>query len=214
MRRRHTHRGPFDTVPVSPWLVGDLCDAARRQRAALHPVRDAGERRMLAQLVRIAELAQQADRRFVRERVRWAAPPEVERPDGIPASAYPIQPDGLPFTTRDYATGAPWGFPLRPRRQDPRLIGTVAVLTTLSDRRLDWLLAGQALQHVLLYATAHGIKVAFHTQPLELPDLRAEIRAQLFGRSAHPQLILRFGHTSRVLITPRRAVTDVLLEHA
>jgi hypothetical protein len=69
-----------------------------------------------------------------------------------------------------------------------------------------------ALQHLLLYATAHGAKVALHTQPLELPDLRAEIRAQLLGRNGHPQMILRLGHSSRVATTRRRSVPDVLTE--
>jgi hypothetical protein len=212
--RRHTHRGPFDTVPVSPWLVGELCDVVRGQRATLYPVRDEGERRWLASIVRTAELAQRADGRFILERARWATAPEVTRPDGIPATAYPQQPDGLQFlfAGRDFAAGADWGFPLRPRRLDARAIGAVAVLATPSDRRLDWLLTGQALQHLLLYAMAHGAKVALHTQPLELPELRAKIRAQLLGRNGHPQMILRLGHSSRAVTTPRRSVADVLTE--
>lgn len=214
LRHRHTHRGPFDTVPVSPWLLGELCDVVRGQRAMLYPVRDAGERRRLASIVRTAELAQRADGRFTLERARWAPPPELTRPDGIPATTYPRQPDGLQFlfAGRDFAAGAPWGFSLPARRLDARAVGLVAVLATASDRRLDWLLTGQALQHLLLYATAHGAKVALHTQPLELPDLRAEIRTQLLGRNGHPQMILRLGHSSRVVTTPRRSVPDVLSE--
>ncbi|HEU5161018.1 MAG TPA: hypothetical protein VFU43_28735 [Streptosporangiaceae bacterium] len=212
--RRHTHRGPFDTVPVSPWLIGELCDVVRRQRATLYPVRDEAERRRLAAIVRTAELAQRADGRFTLERARWAPAPELVRADGIPATAYPMQPDGLQvlFAGRDFAAGAPWGFPLRARKLDGRAVGAVAVLATPSDRRLDWLLSGQALQHLLLYATAHGIKVALHTQPLELPDLRAKIRSQLLGRSGHPQVILRLGHSAQVLTTPRRSVPDTLTE--
>ncbi len=214
MTQRHTHRGPFDTVPVSPWLIGELCDVVRRQRATLYPVRDEAERRTLAADVRTAELAQSADRRFILERARWAPAPEVTRPDGIPATAYPLQPDGLrvQFAGRDFAVGAPWGFLLRARKLDARAVGAVAVLATPGDRRLDWLLTGQALQHLLLYATAHGAKVALHTQPLELPELRAKIRAELLGRNGHPQMILRLGHSSRIVATPRRSVIDVLTE--
>jgi nitroreductase len=214
MPRRHTHRGPFDTVPVSPWLIGELCDVARGQRAMLYPLRDEAERRSLATVVRTAEAAQCGDRRFTLERARWAPAPKMTRPDGIPATAYPLQPDGLQvmFAGRDFAVDAPWGFPLRARRLDARAIGAVAVLATPGDRRLDWLLTGQALQHLLLHATAHEAKVALHTQPLELPDLRAKIRSQLLGGNGHPQMILRLGHCSRALSTPRRSVADVLAE--
>jgi nitroreductase len=215
MRHRHTHRGPFDTVPISPWLVGELCDVVGQQRAALYPVRDEGERRRLAALIRRAEQSQQRDPRFAAELSRWAMPPGTERPDGVPAMAYPRQPDGLLFTTRGFAGGARSGYALRAHRgMDARADGTVAVLATQGDRRLDWLLAGQALQHLLLYAAVHDAQVAFHTQPLELPDLRAAMRAEMFGRNAHPQMILRLGHSTRLLAIPRRLVSDVLIEES
>lgn len=210
MPRRHTHRGPFDTTPMSPWLTGELCDVARVERAALYPIRDATERRFLARIIRAGERIQGADPRFAAERRRWAPPPGDPRPDGVPAAAYPRQPDGLEFAGRDFAAGAPWGFRLRGRRADPRAGGTVAVLSTQHDRRLDWLLAGQALQHLLLYATVHEVKVAFHTQPLELSDLRAAVRAELLGCGAHPQAVLRFGRSTRVAVSPRRMITDLL----
>lgn len=212
MPRRHTHRGPFNTTPISPWLIGELCDIARAERAGLFQLRDPTERRLLARIVRAGERVQHADPWFAAERRRWTSAQGVPRPDGIPATAYPRQPDGLEFAGRDFAAGAPWGFRLRSRRADPCAGDVMAVLTTQRDRRLDWLLAGQALQHILLYAEVHGVKVAFHTQPLELPDLRAKARSDLLGGGAHPQAILRLGHSTRVLISPRRMITDVLHE--
>lgn len=212
MWRRHTHRGPFDTTPVSPWVIGELCDVARGQRTTLFPIRDTAERHLLAGTVRAGERIQRADPRFAAEGARWAPPPGTPRPDGVPATAYPRQPDGLEFATRDFAAGSPWGIPLRTRRTDQRTVGSIAVLTTQRDRKLDWLLAGQALQHLLLYATVHRLQVAFHTQPLELPQLRAEIRTGLLAGGAHPQMILRLGHSTPVLSSPRRMITDVLTE--
>ncbi len=42
-----------------------------------------------------------------------------------------------------------------------------------------WLLASQDLQRLLLlYATTQGFSAAFHTQPLELPQIRRQIRAE------------------------------------
>jgi hypothetical protein len=47
------------------------------------------------------------------------------------------------------------------------------VLSTDSDRPLDWLHAGQALQHALLTATRYGVSASFLTQPLELHDAQS-----------------------------------------
>ncbi|URN01104.1 hypothetical protein LUW76_46135 [Actinomadura madurae] len=84
----------------------------------------------------------------------------------------------------------------------------MAVLTTRQDRRTDWLLAGQALQHVLLHAATLEVSAAFHTQPLELPYLRAAVRRDLV--CGHPQMVLRLGHAARRLRSRRRPVGDVL----
>lgn len=83
------------------------------------------------------------------------------------------------------------------------------MLTTRDDRRVDWVQAGQALQHVLLHAATLQVSAAFHTQPLELPYLRAALRRDLV--CGHPQMVLRLGHAPRTPRTRRRTVTNVLL---
>ncbi|MFG3527230.1 hypothetical protein ACGF8B_10800 [Streptomyces sp. NPDC047917] len=45
-------------------------------------------------------------------------------------------------------------------------------LSTPGDRPADWLIAGPALERVLLTATLHQESTSFATQPLEWPDLR------------------------------------------
>jgi hypothetical protein len=86
----------------------------------------------------------------------------------------------------------------------------VAILVTNVDQRLDWVRAGQALQRVLLAASAHGVAAALHSQPMELPELREFVRVRLSSR-AYPQMLLRFGATSRVSTSVRRPVEAVLL---
>jgi len=83
------------------------------------------------------------------------------------------------------------------------------MLSTRDDRPEDWVIAGQALQRILLTASACGAAVAIHSQPLELPWLRQVIRLQL-SDGAYPQLILRFGNVVQVAVSTRRDVTDVL----
>jgi hypothetical protein len=87
--------------------------------------------------------------------------------------------------------------------------GLIALITSQSDSPRDWLRAGQALQRVLLYATAHRISAAFHTQPLELPHLRAEVRATI-PSGQFPQMLLRLGNATRGRPTPRRSAPTVL----
>jgi len=48
------------------------------------------------------------------------------------------------------------------------------VLSTNGDKPLDWLRAGQALQHALLTATRYGVSASFLTQPLERQDDRSQ----------------------------------------
>jgi hypothetical protein len=131
-------------------------------------------------------------------------------PDEFPALPTK-QPDGLEFAARDFASGTGRGFPLPSRPASPDALGTVALLTTRDDQRVSWLLAGQALQRLLLHATAHNASAAFHTQPLELPALRERIRIEVTGRG-YPQMLLRLGCGGPTVTTPRRPVTGTLTE--
>lgn len=86
----------------------------------------------------------------------------------------------------------------------------LAVLSTAGGTRKDWMHAGQALQRVLLTATAHGIAAAPLTQPLETADAWL-VRDPREGVE-QPQMILRLGYGLPVSATPRRPVGDVLDE--
>lgn len=91
----------------------------------------------------------------------------------------------------------------------PRSAGTVGLLTTPDDQPLNWIGAGHALQRILLTASSCGVAAALHSQPLELPHLRADIRAQLCGGS-YPQLVLRLGTITQIAASVRRAPEDVM----
>jgi len=63
---------------------------------------------------------------------------------------------------------------------------------------------------VLLTATDAGLSASMISQPIEVPTARDQLRRAL-GRSGCPQLTLRIGYGTPRSVTPRRAVTDVLL---
>ena len=46
---------------------------------------------------------------------------------------------------------------------------------------------------MLLSATAMGLASCPVTEPLEIPETREAVRADVFGTSGHPQMLLRIG---------------------
>jgi len=207
--RRHTHRGPF-TVSVPPFVTGELVRIARQEQAELHVIYDTGRYQALADLVRAAERAQRASPQIAAEQARWARVPGGTRRDGVPIGARPMQWDGPEFAGRGFACSA---YEVAAFPDDPRAVGLVALLSTRDDRRPGWLLAGQALQRMLLHATAHGVGAAFHTQPLEVPAARDQIRAEFTGGS-YPQMLLRLGCGGTAVTSPRRPVSGMIREDA
>ncbi|WP_265523493.1 hypothetical protein [Oerskovia flava] len=104
-----------------------------------------------------------------------------------------------------------WTDAARPRRGvaafEPRT--TVAILTTPGDSPRDWLVAGQALERLLLTATVYAVRASFATAALEDPVTRHELRT-LAGLVGFPQVVLGLGHSRLGDSTPRRSVGDVL----
>jgi Nitroreductase family len=90
--------------------------------------------------------------------------------------------------------------------QHPQL----AVLSTRRDGPAEWLRAGQAMERVLLEATARGMATSLLNQAIEHDQLRWLVR-DLLGTWARPQAVIRFGYGPPVPPTPRRPIADVLL---
>ncbi len=85
----------------------------------------------------------------------------------------------------------------------------LALLGTSGDARADWLRAGQALERVLLQATADGLATSMTSQPLEWPALRWTVRDPVAGMG-HVQMVIRLGYGPQGPATPRRPVSEVL----
>ncbi|GAA0997112.1 NAD(P)H nitroreductase [Acrocarpospora macrocephala] len=209
--RRRTHRAGFSGRRVPEHLLDALVGEAEREGARLTPVGAEAAIRIVAALTTAAQEVQAQDRDFSLEMIRWGRPPGSKYRDGVPADAYPQQARRTHphFAQRDYARGQGWGNPDdQPMATDT---GVVALLTTRSDTRADWLRAGQALQAVLLHAAAAGVAAAFHTQALEHPQLRDFIRARLCS-GEFPQMVMRLGYPTTRTRGVRRPLADVLDE--
>ena len=211
VRARRTHRGAFDPEPLPPDLLAALRGAAAREGAALRVVADDGRRAALAAAVQTAEQELRRDGERLAELARWTPAPGSACRDGVPATSYPAraehtEPD---FPGRDFARGHGWGMSPLSSATSIRAAGVAGLLTTAADRPADWVNAGQALQRILLTASACGAAVALHSQPLELPWLREFIRTQLSDQAC-PHLVLRIGMVTQAAVSVRRDPGDVL----
>lgn len=205
--RRRTSRLPFQPIAVPGSVLDDLCDAARAEGARLSVAGPAARDAILG-LTRTAEERLDADPAYRAELAAWIGG-RAGRRDGLPRwSVGPRDRSGrLPL--RDFAFGLP---DLEPGSAYFEPHPRIAVLSTRGDSPYHWLRAGQALQRVLLTATARGLATTPLNQALEVPQLRRRVADQHNGWYA--QAVLRIGYGGPVPGTPRRGLDEILLHPA
>jgi len=203
---RHTNRGAYEDRPVPRPLVDALVEAAGEEGATLHVVASRSDRQQLVSLLHDADLEQESRVDRVAESSQWVSE-DSQRRDGVPVGALGPLPMTASTPFRDLALGKPVaGRAFAAFEQDP----TLAVLTTVGDTVKDWVVAGQALQRVLLVATVEGLVSTFTNQALEEPSLRWLVR-DTDSPIGYPQMIMRLGFAPPAPATPRRPIDDVLL---
>ncbi|WP_424886913.1 Acg family FMN-binding oxidoreductase [Streptomyces sp. XH2] len=199
--QRRSSRLPFTGRPVPEAIVAEMASGARAEGAGLYLPDIVGTRRLLA-VTAEAERRNHLDEARTRESRSWIVPPGTG-PYGIPVTALGPRDARERMPLRDF-TGASRTRPVPalPFERHAQL----ALVCTGHDRPADWLRAGQALERVLLLATAHGVRTSALYQALEWPDLRG---ALLRGRPGHAQFLIRFGYGPQGPPTPRAAVAEV-----
>jgi nitroreductase len=204
--KRHTNRRPFDHAPVEPAQRSALQRAAADEGAWLHFVDGRDQRAALRGLARRAHEAQLSDAAFRAELAAWTG--RDGEPDGVPAAAGgPLPEPQDDWVLRDYTRGQ---GRTRVAGKDFEPEPLVALLTAHLSGPLSEVGAGEALQRVLLTATAEGLAVSFLSHVTEVPDVRAAV-GRLIGATRLPQAVLRIGRGLPVPATPRRPIADMLL---
>ena len=206
---RHTCRRAFDPTPVEEKIVYDLRNAAFAEGAWLFDVPDE-QRHKVTWFVTDADYIQMSEPAFRRELAHWMRTSHPVRDDGMPGYALglsELQSVVGPLMVRTFDVGTS-----QAAKDDElsRLSALLALIVTSSDEKTDWLAAGQALQRVLLMATAAGLQASFLNQPIEISSIRLQL-ARALGLPGHPQVLLRFGFGPHVAPTPRRELGDVLV---
>ncbi|MGJ5831577.1 Acg family FMN-binding oxidoreductase [Streptomyces ossamyceticus] len=198
--RRHSSRFPFSGRPLPPQLCAELTEAAHTEGALLTFPAVAETDRLL-RVTAEAEHRNRTDHDRAAESRRWIhRDPDALTDVGLPQTALGPQDAHERLPMRDFtAQRHTERLTARPFETKP----VIALLTTEHDRRADWLRAGQALQHLLLVATVHGVRTSLLHQPMEWPDLRRSLSSTP-GLMGHPQMLIRLGYGPDGPATPRR----------
>jgi len=206
---RHTHRRIYRSHAVAEEDLLDLRQAVTAEGARLS-VADAQARRRLAHVLRRAVREQAADPELRQEVEHWvrrgSKSMDANLVDGIPSSALGTS----PFPVDSVVHAGHHGAPEASELEDELARSTVLTISTAGDTRHDWVVAGMALERLLLAATTRGLVATFTDQALQVPQLRPEV-ADVLGIWGEPQVLLRVG---RALVdaplTPRRPLDDLL----
>ncbi|MET0418716.1 MAG: nitroreductase family protein [Actinoplanes sp.] len=202
--RRRSSREPFWPDPVPAEARTRLVDAAHAEGARLELLIG------MTALSGFAEIAQSADRVLRRdpayqERLsQWIRTEAAV--DGVPVSAAARigEPQDL-FPQRAYG-----GRPRAPGRDfEPEPL--IAILGSTGDTAADQINAGQALQRVLLTATATGLAASMISQPIEVTSAREQLSRSLGSRSGTPQMAIRIGYGQPGSPTPRRDLAQAII---
>jgi len=205
IRKRHTHRRSFQPRPVPGATLAELTACAQTEHASL-TILGAAERSCLFDLVSFSEVALAEQPGYQQALTEWTAGSPT-RFDGIPVTAFGSLPSGGQPPMRDFAEGHPRLHADREKyNRDP----VIAILSTVRDDRVSWLQAGQGLQRLLLVACARGLAASFLNQPLDVPEIRRDMKHPSWHGT--PQMIIRLGYARRDVSTPRRPVNDLLRE--
>lgn len=201
---RRSNRQPFWPTPVPADIRAELLAAARQEGAWMELLIGMTALTAVVEIVGAADRVLRRDSRYQAELADWTR--VVAATDGVPVGA--AAPAAEP---QDLLPQRPYGTRQRPFGRDYEPEPLVAVLGSVGDSPVDQLAAGQALQRVLLTATAAGLATSMVSQPIEVPSARQQLRTAL-GKAGVPQMMLRIGYGTPGRPTPRRAIDDVIVE--
>jgi len=199
--RRHSNRAPFWPDPVPAPARAELTAAATAEGGWLELLIGPGPVAALAGVARAADQVLMQDPAYRAELAAWTRTGPAA--DGVPAGAGGLRPEPQDLLPQRPFSEHPRG-PVVDFEPQP----LVAVLGTAADTAGDQLIAGLALQRVLLTATDQRLAVSLLSQPIELPGAREQLRLAL-QQAGTPQMVLRIGYGRPGGPTPRRPVTEV-----
>ncbi|HEY9484299.1 MAG TPA: nitroreductase family protein [Micromonosporaceae bacterium] len=201
--RRRSNRRPFSDTPVPADARARIVAAAEAAGGWLVFADERTSVANLAAIVRDADQLLRGNAAYVAEMQAWTSRYHAERV-GIPAEAAGIAP-----APQDVLAMRDYGGRQRAEGRDFEQEPLLAVLGTSGGGRYDDVVAGMALQMVLLTATDAGLAASLLSQAIEVPRARDELRHTLRRRGT-PQMIIRLGFGQPTTSSPRRPIDSVI----
>jgi hypothetical protein len=208
IRRRHTNRQPYDEQPIEPAELQAICDVLDANPSTLRLILPR-DRERVVECVETADRALMARPAYRAELADWVGSPD-ERKDGLSAEALGmprILTGVAPWLIRNFDTGD-----LQARR-DVELTRSASMLIVVAaeEDQLSLAKAGETFELLLLTITQRGLQYSFLSAPVEVDDIRENLRL-LIGGTRKPQLLLRIGSAAAAAQpTARRPVENVLV---
>jgi nitroreductase len=204
--RRRTDRRHYSSKPVS---VADISLMGARCARAGVMLRKVESLAKLGDLVAEAAYRHAGSYEYLAELSMWSG--RYASQAGVPARSTPLLDPATAIPRRAFAGPA---LTEPPRTTAIHDNAVVLALGTRDDDDAARLRAGEATSAVLLTATALGLASCPITEPLEIREIRDEVRADVFGASGYPQMLLRIGwpptNAEELPATPRRPLADVV----
>jgi nitroreductase len=210
---RQSTRAAYDGRAVPVEDLKTLEAAAQAPDVAAVIVTDPGTKGRVRDLVVAGNTRQMADAAFVAELKRWMRfnpRTALDLGDGIfsAASGNPTFPTWL---------GSPlFDLVFTPSAENEKYVSHIdssaglIVFLGANATPENWVKVGQACQRFALQATALGVKHAFVNQPVEVPELRADLASLVGLGNRRPDIVMRFGYGPDLPKSARRPVEDVL----
>jgi nitroreductase len=203
LTQRSTYRKTFFDRPVSQAHIVALTKAATMEQSWLYCVEGDSTSQAIGILIAEGDAVQWANPSWRRELAMWMHPRRHNDGLTVPGLALPLAQAVVRTFDIGYGVGAK-------DRQLADASPLLAVLGTDGDAPEHWLLAGQALQRLLLVASKLGLQASYLNQAIQVPTLRPKLQ-HLIGRSGFPQIVLRLGYpTDSVAASPRRPLEEVI----
>jgi nitroreductase len=205
--RRRTDRRIFSSWPVAHGDISIMGVRAARMGVSMRHVEPSVDMRAaLAQAV----WQHVSDIDYVRELTQWSG--RYASTAGVPARNVPESDAHSPIPGRFFA-GTALAQTGEASAADDH--GVLLALGSAQDDDLARLRVGEATSLVLLTATGLGLASCPVTEPLEVPQARAFIRADAFADKEFPQMMLRVGwapiNAEPLPSTPRRPLDEVVV---
>jgi len=209
IKLRHTNRREYESRAVEKEKLQEL-KACIDKDFRLDLITDCKIRSEIAKIIALADEIQLSNKTFRKELASWLRHNWSKAGDGMPGYAF-----GVPSIMSLFGSFFIRTFDISKSqaKKDEELANKAPIIGRLSsteDNKFSWVKVGVTFEKVMLMATKLNLSIAFFNQPIEVPELRKELRT-LLGIAEFPQLMFRIGYMKPTKHTPRRRLEEVIV---